>query len=101
MPEMIGGDDDVGLGDAEDVPDLLLSVEVHDRHDHRAEVRRGEEGDRSLDPVRELQHHDVTRSHAVGGERRGERASAAVDVTEGAGPRARGRVHLKVGGMQP
>ena len=89
VAEAVGGDDDGGLGGAEDVVDLLGAVEVHDRHDDGAEVGGGPERDAGLDPVR-----------AAGGRRRrparrpgrrsvaGERPGGPVDVGEGAGPRA-------------
>ena len=59
VAEAVGGDDDVGLGGPEDVLDLLGAVEVHDRHDHGAEVGGGPERDAGLDPVRELEHDEV------------------------------------------
>ena len=101
LPEAGRGHDDVGLHDVEDVAHLLRPVEVHDRHDDRAELRGAPEGDRRLDPVRQLEHDDVARSDAPGLERRGERSGRPVDLAEGAAPRPDLRVDDELGIGQP
>ncbi len=50
---------------AQDEADLLRSVEVHDRHQRHPEERAGVEGDRSLDPVGQLEHDDVAGPQTV------------------------------------
>ena len=97
VTEMIGGHDDIRLGDAEDVAHLLRAVEVHDRHHDGTEVRRRPVGDASLEPVRELEHDDVTRPDAPGRERRRHGAGRPVDVGERAGPRANLRTNAEPG----
>ena len=71
--EPIGGDDDLGLGRADDVREFLRSVEVDDRHDHRADVRRAPEHDAGFDPVRQLEHDDVAWPDPTLAQRRHER----------------------------
>ncbi len=85
--ELLGGDEHAWLGGRQDVADLLASVEVHDRHHHRAEERRRPEGGRGLHPVRQLQRHHVARSDAALAQPRREPARGQLDVTEGARPR--------------
>ena len=65
MAEAVGGHERLHARLAEDVPDLLGTVEVHDRHDHRAQERRCVERRGGLHPVRQLERDDVTRSDAA------------------------------------
>ena len=62
------GHDDEGAGPAlaQDEADFLGAVEVHDGHQRHAEHGTGVEGDRRLNPVGELEEHDVARSDAEG-----------------------------------
>ena len=64
----VRGHDDEGARSAlaQDEPDLLGSVEVHDRHDRHAEDGAGVERDGGLHPVRQLEGDDVARAEAVG-----------------------------------
>ena len=50
---------------AQDVADLLRAVEVHDRHDDRAEVRDRVERRGRLEPVRKLERDRVAGLHAA------------------------------------
>ena len=101
LPEAGRGHDGVGLHDVEDVAHLLRTVEVDDRHDDRAELRGTPERDRGLDPVRQLEHHDVAGADAAGPERGGEGPGGPVDLTERAAPRPHLRVHDELGVGQP
>ena len=74
VAEVVGRDDDRGARGAEDVPDLLGAVEVHDRHHHRAEVGGGPERDAGLHPVGQLDHDDVAGTDAAFAEGAGEGA---------------------------
>ena len=72
---------------AQDVADFLRPVEVHDRHDDRAEVRDRVEGRRRLEPVRELERDRVAGSDAAGAQPGGDPARERVDVAERAAVR--------------
>ncbi len=67
---------------AEDEPDFLHAVEVHDRHRHRAEERRRPERRRRLDPVRQLERDQVARADAPGAKPSGDAAGEIGDVAE-------------------
>ncbi len=97
--EMVGVAEPIGchhhrrLGGAEDVIDLFGRVEVDDRHDDGTEIGRGPERDAGLDPVGELEDHDVAGPDAARPQGAGERAGRPVDVAERPRPRADLGVH--------
>ncbi len=100
VTEAVGGHDDVGGGRPEDVVDLFRPVEVHDGYHDRSQVGRRPEGDAGLDPVRELEHDDGTRAHALRLQRRGQRTRRPVDVGERAVPGMDLRPNVELGVAQ-
>ncbi len=91
MAEAVGGDERLHARLAQDVADLLRPVEVHDRHDDRAEIRDRVERGRGLEPVRELERDRVAGPDAAGAESAGDAARQPVDVAEACRGRACGR----------
>ena len=89
MTEAVGGDQDARAGLAEDEPDFLHAVEVHDRHRHRTEERRRPERRRCLDPVRQLERDEVACADAPGAKPTGDAAGEISDVAERARVRTR------------
>ena len=93
VAEPVGGHERLHPGAPEDVADLLGAVEVHDRHDDRAEVRDRVERGRRLDPVRELERDRVAGPDAPGAQARRDPAREIVDLAERAAERAALRAH--------
>ena len=86
------GDQHPHPGPAEDVADLLRSVEVDDGDHHRPEEGGGVEGDRRLHPVGQLERHRVARAHPPGGQGPGQTPGPPVQVAERAPPGPGARV---------
>ena len=80
VTEAVGGDEDARAGLAEDEPDFLRAVEVHDRHRHRSEERRRPERRSRLDPVRQLERDQVARADAPGVEPTGDASGEIGDA---------------------
>ena len=78
--ELLGGDEHLRPGRGQDVADLLAAVEVHDRHDHRAEECRRPERRGGLHPVRQLDGDHVARPDAARAQPRGQPAGLDLDV---------------------
>ena len=93
--ELLGGDEHLRPGGGQDVTEFLAPVEVHHRHDDRAEQRRSPECRRRLHPVRQLERDDVPLAHAPRSEAGREPPRHVLDRAEGAGVRPRSRVHPK------
>ena len=93
VAELVGSDDELGLGDADDVLEFLGTVEVDDGHHDGAGVGGAPEGDRGLHPVRELEHDDVAGSDAVVAEPSSEASGGLIDVGDGAAPWPHRRMH--------
>ena len=72
---------------AQDVPDFLRPVEVHDRHNDRAEVRHRIERRRGFEPVRQLERNGISGTDAAGAQARREPAGERVDIAERAAER--------------
>ena len=77
-PNSLGGDEHLRPRGGQDVAEFLAAVEVHDRHDHRAEERRRPERRRRLHPVRQLERDDVAGPDAARAQSGGEPARLAV-----------------------
>jgi hypothetical protein len=82
VAEAVGGDEDARAGLIQDEPDFLQPVEVHDRDGYRAQERRRPERGRRLDPVRQLERHQVTRPDTSGAQTPGDAAGEVGDVAE-------------------
>ena len=59
-PELGGSEGDLGLGALQDVADLVVAVDGHDRHQRRAGADRGQVDDDELVPIRQLGEHAVS-----------------------------------------
>ena len=88
VTELVRGHERLHPRAPEDVADLLRAVEVHDRHDDRAEVRDRVERGRGLDPVRELERDRVAGPDAAGAQAGGDPARELVDLAERAAVRS-------------
>ena len=93
MAEAVGRDQCLHTRLAQDVADLLRAVEVHDRHDDRAEIRNRVEGRSRLEPVRQLERNRVAGTDAPGSQPGRDPARERVDVAEGAAIRHAIRAH--------
>ena len=87
VAEVIGGHERLHARALQDVRDFLGSVEVHDRHDDRAEVRDCVERRRGLQPVRELERNCVAGLHAARLQPGRDPARQRVDLAERAAVR--------------
>ncbi len=104
VAEGIRGDERLHPRAPEDVRHLFGTVEVHDRHDDRAEVGDGPERRRRFHPVRQLERDRVARSDAAGSESGRDPPCERVDVAERAAVRPSIRTHrerLRGGVVQP
>ena len=98
VPEAVGGDERLHARLAQDVADLLRSVEVHDRHDDRAEVRDRVERRRRFQPVRQLERDRVAGLRCRGRAGRPRRARASASTSPSV-PRYGVRSERTVNGM--
>ena len=95
--ESVGGDDELGIGDADDVLELFCAIEMDDGDHNGAGVRSTPEGDRCFHPIRELKDDDVTRSDADVAEPTCKSSRGTIDVSDRAAPRSGRRVHSERG----
>ena len=86
MTEPVCSDDERRLGDAEDVLEFFRPVEVDDGHHDSAGIGGTPERDRGLDPVRELEQHDVAGPDVVVAEPPRETPGVPVDLGDRAAP---------------
>ena len=93
--EFGGGDEDLRPGRRHDVAEFPATVEVHDRHGHRAKECRGPERRGGLHPVRQLDGHDIARADAARPQTRRQPAGLDLDVGEGAGERPHRGMHME------
>ena len=103
-PNAIGGDERLHARARAGCSDLLRAVEVHDRHDDRAEVRDRVERRRRFEPVRQLERDRRRRADAAGAQPGRDPARERVDVAERAAVRAAIGAHrerLRGGVVQP
>ena len=80
--ELLGADEHPRFGGGQDVRELFAAVEVHDRHQHRAQERRRPERRGGLHPVRQLKCHHVTGADAAGAQPRREATGHLFDLAE-------------------
>ena len=100
--EAIGGDVDMGARLDQDEFHFLGAVEVDDRHRDRTEHRQAPEGSRRLDPIRQLQRHDVPGPDPEGPEPGRGAERHLVGFPDGAPPRsdARPDPELEIGHLR-
>ena len=72
-----------GAALAEDEAQLLGTVEVHDRHQRHPEHGAGVEGDGRVDPVGQLEGHDVARTEPERAQAAGHAQRLLVDLAHG------------------
>ena len=82
VPERVGRDECLHPRAGEDVSHFLRAIEVHDRHDDRAEVRDRVERRGGFGPVRQLERDRVTGADAPSTKPGRDAASQTIDLTE-------------------
>jgi hypothetical protein len=87
VSEAVGGHEHTSTRLAEDEADFLGAVEVHDGHRDCAEEGDAPERGRGLDPVRELERHQLAGTNAALAEPARDPASEVGDASERARPR--------------
>ncbi len=81
--QLIFGDEDFGIGVAQDVRHFTIAIEDIDRHENRTEFHASQEEIDHLDPIGEVDANAVALRDASGGERVGHAVGTCVDFAEG------------------